>query len=45
MDRVPRMSPIRSSHPDPYDPRANDLPVTVVTALILLLVLCAVALL
>jgi len=45
MDRAPRPSPIRTSRSGLYDPQPNDVPVTVVTALILLLVLCVVALL
>lgn len=45
MARLPRISPIRPSHSGLYDPQPNDVPVTVVTALILLLVLCVVALL
>ena len=45
MERAPRSSPIRPSHSGLYDPQPSDVPVTVVTALILLLVLCVVALL
>ena len=45
MERSPSSSPIRPSQSGLYDPQASDVPVTVVTALILLLVLCVVALL
>lgn len=45
MDRLPRNSPITPFHSGLYDPQPNDVPVTIVTAVILLLVLCAVSLL
>ena len=45
MERLPSSSSIRPSHSGLYDPQPSDVPVTVVTALILLLVLCVVALL
>ena len=45
MERSSTSSPIRPSHSGLYEPQPSDVPVTVLTALILMLVLCIVALL